>query len=86
MCLETERTCRQWIIHKGAAFYHPLRDAAFHRIPVQVISHQWVGQYHPAALFQSVRCPKARHPCKGERIVTTLPKWQSSPAGYRVSR
>ena len=50
---------------RGAAFYHPLRATAFHRIPVQVISHQWVGQYHPAALFQSVRCPKVKPACKG---------------------
>lgn len=42
-----------------------LRATAFHRISVQVISHQWVGQHHPTTLFQSVRCPKARHPCKG---------------------
>lgn len=57
---------------RGAAFYRPLRATAFHRISVQVISHQWVGQHHPTTLFQSVRCPKARHLARGERIVTSL--------------
>lgn len=44
MCPETGHTRRHEIIRKGTAFYRPLKATAFHRIPAQVISRQWVDQ------------------------------------------
>lgn len=46
----------------GAAFYRPLRATAFHRISVQVISHQWVGQHHP---ISERTVPQSKAPLQG---------------------
>lgn len=75
MCPETGRTCRQWIIRKGAAFY---------RIPVQVISRQWVDQSPRCPILQC-RVPQSKAPLQGgERIVTPPVKTTVQPGG--VSR
>ena len=81
---ETGRTCRQWIVLKGAAFYRPLRATVFHRIPVQVISHQWVNQ-PPRCPILRRRVPQNKAPLQGgERIVTPSVKTAVQPGG--VSR
>mgnify|MGYP007094681197 CR=1 FL=1 len=88
MCLETERTCRQWIIHKGGGV-----------LPTPLV--YGVSPYTCAGDFPSVgrsippRCPisertvpQNKAPLQGgvNESLPPLSKRQSSPAGYRVSR